>query len=1318
MKGRRNFIIWIFLFTGVILTQLLNAQTWTKKGVAYADYSTRPTISADPLGHLHIVWTSGSVYGKHIEYASNQSGKWSFRRIYTSSGSGYDAYCPVVTSDKYGFAYIVSRLGNNQIRYYSNAAKTSGSWNNYSPLMSGGHFHESSIEADSKLGVHIFAQDDLLLSYGTIFYQEYKSASEIIPSGAMQFYSTAIDHNDVLHFVGYKTNKILYTYYNNSTKKWSTYNPIASPAAGAYQPSITCDKNGVLHVVYGVGTGGDIYYMNNKSGWSTPVKTNGSGIYAQIAGDENGWAHVAFHTSPDPGGLYYMNNMNSGTWSTPKLISTINTDASPASDDVAHSGSKIALDLKNSTVNIVYIKTASTSSQKDSVMIASTNYFELRSKKTVDITSTLTSNLSAPETDTVSTSTTGEITLMDLSISDKGNSDLVATKMKEMVFQLGPGTTQNRYMTDFFTVMKVIVTRYDNTTSQYNCSLYAYKAIVGETSKVWESVTNGKTSKITLKATLKSPLSNVAGNTVQLRINGLNDVITDPTGSQFAYNSKDIYSDTLLFKLKDFDGSGTATKPFLIADLNDLKTLSENSAYWASGLYFRQIANIDASPTKTWNSGQGFSPIGSGGSFEGSYEGDGYTIDGLYINRPTEYYVGLFGFVAGTVKNLFVTNVNLTGGYYSSGFAGFNKGTIQNCYSDGSVTGSTIAGGLVGYCAGTITTCYSTVDVTATYGPAGGFVGYLAGTTITNCYSLGSVTRASGSTYTEFAGFCGRNYDGKIKNCYSAGKVIYTGATNPTDKGFAGGMAYTKNVYTDNFFDKEYSGQTSASTAEPSAATGKTTAEMKTVATFTDITTSGLSAAWDFVNDPNDDTGKKDYWDIDLTKNFNKGYPYLNWPACDLDIHWTEEKPGQLIEQWTSKDIWVQDTKPLSTTKAPLKNSSFQAGKTYYICARFRNKGNFSARKVRTDFYMAASVGDMIIDLDRNGVFVSGTTDNAGTFTLINSATAVPEVCTSATVKDYSPKDGKVDVLVPSDSATVYIEWVPSSSTPEHRCLAVIITSEARLEYFRSNNTGQENVWVTTTTLPSMPEPGVPYEFSHNFRAYNPFIEDGLPIRLQLDYTLPNGWEAFVEPEVLDFQVGQEYGEAKVWINIPQDIATEGGRGVVSISSRKIDGDGFYGGFSFVLELEEDDGAVQMEPVDLDELRRIINERMDDYHLALSERSIDAISSFLTDDGLYCGTDPDEFWNREEVIEIIAASLDDESVLYDYPIERREILVDEDGNTATVIEQVTVEWITPQIPIRLITHLVRIGEEWKINFFSWSLVPRNDDVQLIREAFE
>ena len=70
--------------------------------------------------------------------------------------------------------------------------------------------------------------------------------------------------------------------------------------------------------------------------------------------------------------------------------------------------------------------------------------------------------------------------------------------------------------------------------------------------------------------------------------------------------------------------------------------------------------NVDASSTANWNSGAGFVPVGnSADKFAGSFNGSGDTISGLYINRPSQNYIGLFGWVN---TGSLLTNVGLVGG--------------------------------------------------------------------------------------------------------------------------------------------------------------------------------------------------------------------------------------------------------------------------------------------------------------------------------------------------------------------------------------------------------------------------------------------------------------------------------------------------------------------------------------------------------------------------------------------------------------------------------------------------------------------------------
>ena len=88
-------------------------------------------------------------------------------------------------------------------------------------------------------------------------------------------------------------------------------------------------------------------------------------------------------------------------------------------------------------------------------------------------------------------------------------------------------------------------------------------------------------------------------------------------------------------------GDGTSGAPYQISSLNSLYWIALNSAEW--GKYFVQTADINASETSTWFGGAGWTPIASlSEKFTGSYNGGGFSISGLTINRPASNAQGLF----------------------------------------------------------------------------------------------------------------------------------------------------------------------------------------------------------------------------------------------------------------------------------------------------------------------------------------------------------------------------------------------------------------------------------------------------------------------------------------------------------------------------------------------------------------------------------------------------------------------------------------------------------------------------------------------------
>jgi hypothetical protein len=326
-------------------------------------------------------------------------------------------------------------------------------------------------------------------------------------------------------------------------------------------------------------------------------------------------------------------------------------------------------------------------------------------------------------------------------------------------------------------------------------------------------------------------------------------------------------------------GNGTAEDPYRIETLENLHWLSKTDSVWND--HFIQIADIDASPTSGWDNDSGFLPISHGNAFKGYYNGKGHKIEGLYINRPNKWYLGLFSIIFDEIKidSIRLEDLNIIGtDMYGGGIAGKSNGTINHCSATGSISGNETIGGLVGNNYGTIKNSYSTctVDANGSLNYAGGLVGINDGT-LENSYSTGSVNGnqyvgglAGGSSdkilncYSKgnvngdsiVGGLVGYNYKATITNSYSTG--IVTG--NKKTGGLVGLVEPTTNT-TNSYWDTETSGI--ATSAEGA---GRTTAEMQNDTTYTNNT-------WDFVCE--DANGTENIWA--RLDGMNDGYPIIAW---------------------------------------------------------------------------------------------------------------------------------------------------------------------------------------------------------------------------------------------------------------------------------------------------------------------------------------------------------------------------------------------------------------------------------------------------------
>jgi len=266
-------------------------------------------------------------------------------------------------------------------------------------------------------------------------------------------------------------------------------------------------------------------------------------------------------------------------------------------------------------------------------------------------------------------------------------------------------------------------------------------------------------------------------------------------------------------------------------------------------------AGYEELASATANEGKGWLPIGGPGSdgsgppFTGTFDGQGYEIRDLSISLPGIGYVGLFSIVGegGRIEDIGVVNAYVNSTAYIGSLVGLNLGTVSNSYSTGRVSGAWFIGGLVGYNQGTVSNSSSAGNVTSDNG-VGGLAGGNSGT-VSNSYAIGRVT---GSEST--GGLLGTN-NGTVVYSYSLGNV--------TGNSRVGGLVgYSEGTVTNSFWNTETSGQ-----ATSDGGTGRTTAQMQNIVTFS-------GASWNIIAVTNSSVRNPAYiWNIVN----NTTYPFLSW---------------------------------------------------------------------------------------------------------------------------------------------------------------------------------------------------------------------------------------------------------------------------------------------------------------------------------------------------------------------------------------------------------------------------------------------------------
>ena len=228
--------------------------------------------------------------------------------------------------------------------------------------------------------------------------------------------------------------------------------------------------------------------------------------------------------------------------------------------------------------------------------------------------------------------------------------------------------------------------------------------------------------------------------------------------------------------VKDITRESVITKPLLTTITSADNLAAFRDAVNGGETYEGKTVTLANDITVTdWTEG-----IGSSNSnpFLGAFDGAGYKIT-LAGSASLFKRIGSTTNSNAIVKNLAVhATIEATANAAMGGIAGLSFGTIQNCYTEGSITSTTHnVGGIVGSNSNTIQNCYSTALCTAAAAAAGGIAGYNT-KNIRQCYATGAIT---GKSVGGIAGSLSASP--AIENCIALNTSITATATDGSKSG-------------------------------------------------------------------------------------------------------------------------------------------------------------------------------------------------------------------------------------------------------------------------------------------------------------------------------------------------------------------------------------------------------------------------------------------------------------------------------------------------------------------------------------------------------
>ena len=243
----------------------------------------------------------------------------------------------------------------------------------------------------------------------------------------------------------------------------------------------------------------------------------------------------------------------------------------------------------------------------------------------------------------------------------------------------------------------------------------------------------------------------VSGIAAVLMLISMMTAVVLPAGAANAWDqyetvaSTGLYDASALPNITDY-ASGTAT--YQVNSVEGIKKIRDlvYGGTTLADVTIYQTADIDMG----WEPFTGIGDVSAKKPFSGTYDGNGFTIDGLYVlkNNDQNGGAGLFGYVsAGTIKNVGIASGLIIGNQWTGSVIGSatSNTKVLNCWNAATIVGGNSGtGGIAGRMAdnnSAVVNCYNLGTIIVPTSKSAGIVGWInnAATYVANCYNAGEI---------------------------------------------------------------------------------------------------------------------------------------------------------------------------------------------------------------------------------------------------------------------------------------------------------------------------------------------------------------------------------------------------------------------------------------------------------------------------------------------------------------------------------------------------------------------------------------------------